>query len=61
MGVCVSASLGVSAEGEPVGLGRRGRVESVEDERWSLILHMWLLFLFFFFFKESQLEPFFGL
>lgn len=49
MGVCVSASLGVSAEGEPVGLGRRGRVESVEDERWSLILHMWLLFLFSFF------------
>lgn len=46
MGVCVSMSLG--AEGEPVGLGRRGRVESVEDERWSLILHMWLLFLFFF-------------
>lgn len=59
----VSTGLVHQLTGSSDGSSSRGRAESVEDERWSLILHMWRLFppLFFFFFKESQLEPFFGL
>lgn len=42
---------------EPMSLDRRGRAGSVKDERWSLILHMWLIFSPTFL-KESQLDPF---
>lgn len=58
----VSTGLVHQLTGSSDGSSSRGRAESVEDERWSLILHMWRLFPpLFFFFKESQLEPFFGL
>lgn len=62
--VHVSTGLVHRLTGSGDGSGSRGRAESVEDERWGLILHMWRLSppsFFFFFKKESQLEPFFGL
>lgn len=40
----VSAGLVHQLTGSSDGSGSRGRAESVEDERWSLILHMWRLF-----------------
>lgn len=42
--VHVSTGLVHQLTGSSDGSGSRGRAESVEDERWSLILHMWRLF-----------------
>lgn len=51
----VSTGLVHQLTGSSDGSSSRGRAESVEDERWSLILHMWRLFppLFFFLRKAN--------